>query len=331
MSTLGSMRLCVSRAWLVTPFIAMLGAHAADAQTDYRNLDAGRPLRVEDALVTPRMSLDVQLPNVRAEQYGNGVTRWRVDAKAAYGIASFSEVELRVPLIYVVPSGGASGSARTFGSAGVAIGATHAFGVETPNVPAIAIAAEVLLPAGALASPNATYSLKVIATKTVSFARVHLNAGGGSWSVRGAGLSDTTCVPRRFPLPGQDPGCGAPAIPDVPCSVAHEGPSVACFAPPASLAAAGAINPLASKGGRWFGAAGMDHSFGLSSTLVGVDVVAERFVGLYSLTDWTAEIGSRHQWSPRLVVDAGISRHLIGVLQSSGVTVGGAYAFSFAR
>ena len=75
----------------------------------------------------------------------------------------------------------------------------------------------------------------------------------------------------------------------------------------------------------------MDHAFGLSSTLVGVDVVAERFIGLYSLTDWTAEIGVRHQWSPQFVVDAGVSRKYSGVLQSTAVTVGGVYAFSLAK
>jgi hypothetical protein len=305
---------------------------AAFAQTDYRNIDAGQPLRIEDALVTPRASLDVEWPGPRVEKYGSGMTRWRFDPMATFGVASFSEIEVRVPFIYVVPP--ASAGARAFGMAGLAVGATHAFGVETPSVPAFAIGSEVLFPAGTLASPATTYVAKAIATKTFSLVRVHLNAGGGNYSVQNAAV-DTACVPRRFPLPGSDPGCGAPVIPDIPCSVAHEAVSMACMASNAPVLASAARAPATgsppSSGGRWFGGVGMDHAFGLSSTLVGVDVVAERFIGLYSLTDWTAEIGVRHQLNPQFVVDAGVSRKYSGVLQSTAVTVGGVYAFSLAR
>jgi hypothetical protein len=306
-----------------------LGARVVGAQTDYRNLEAGQPLRVEDALTAPRSSLELQLPSARFERYGSGVTRWRVDPQATFGVAAFSEIELRVPVIYVVPPGGAA-SARTLGVAGVALGGMHAFGLERAGIPAVAVGSEILIPAGSLASPSATYALKAIATKTLSIMRVHVNAGGGTWSIRTVPV-DTGCVRRRFPLPGQDPGCGAPVIPDIPCSVGQVAASLACMANVATALAPAATDAPSSHGGRWFAVVGADHAFGLSSTLLAADLVAERFVGLYAVTDWTAELGVRHQWSPQIVVDAGISRHFGGVLQSSGITIGGAYAFSVAR
>jgi hypothetical protein len=311
-------------------------SHVAGAQTDYRNLDAGRPLRVEDALVTPRWSFDVQLPSVRAERYGSGVTRWRAEPKVSYGIAPFTEVEVRVPVLYVIPL--PSAGARTSGVAGVAVSMAHAFGVETERVPGLSLGYEALLPAGSLASPRTTHALKAVVSKTLALARIHVNAGLGSYSVRSS-TADTACVRKKFVLPGMDPGCGAPVIPDVPCSVGTKEVSPAPDSPLQSSAmmcggemtAPPAPEALVSTGAHWSAAISADHSFGLASTLVGADLVAERFVGLYALTDWTAEVGLRHQWSPRLVVDAGVARHLAGVLQSTAVTLGATYAFSFAH
>jgi hypothetical protein len=305
----------------------------AMAQTDYANLDAGRPLRVEDAAVAALWSLDVQVTNLRVERFGSGVTRVRTDPKLAMGIAPFTELELRVPMLYVIPREGSG--ARTAGVAGMALGALHAFGVETPGRPALAVGAETLLPAGSLAAPHATYTLDGVVTKTLSFARVHVNAGIGSYSVR-ANAADTTCVRHRFAVPGTDPGCGAPVIPDVPCDasparVTADVPGIrgACAPPVAQMAAA--ASPPAMSGTHWSGAVGLDHAFALGSVLAAADIVAERFIGLYVPTDWTAEVGLRRQWSPTLVLDAGLARHFAGVLQSTALIVGGSYAVSLAR
>src|SRR2546423_5993008 len=205
------MRASAVRSPLYALCLAAATAGALRAQTDYRNLDAGRPLRVEDALVTPRWALDLQLPSARVERFAS-VDRWRLDPKATFGVAPFTEIELRLPVLYVVPR--APNGARSAGLAGVAVGAVHAFTLETPRVPGIAIGSEVLLPAGGLAAPRTSYALKVIATKTLPLLRVHLNAVAGNYSVRGSSqpLPDTACVP------GVNPGCGGSLlIPDVPC------------------------------------------------------------------------------------------------------------------
>jgi hypothetical protein len=300
----------------------------ANAQTSYRNLDAGRPLRVEDALVTPRGELDVQLPSPRVDAFGSGLQRWRVDPKLAYGVFPFTELEVRVPVLYLVPPAGAG--VRALGVGGVAISATHAFSLETPVNPGLSVAAELLTPAGSLAAPHATYAFKMISTRTFAAVRTHFNAAWGNYSVRGNG-ADTTCVPRRFPAPGSDPGCGAAQIPDFPCSKGASDVMSLCIPLPLPPAPPVTPKPLPTSGVHWSAALGADHSFALSSTLIGADVVAEQFVGLYAKTDWTVEIGARHQVNPFLVIDAGVARHFVGVLQSSGITIGGSYAISIAR
>jgi hypothetical protein len=246
----------------------------------------------------------------------------------AYGILPFTELEVRLPVLYVVPP--AASGVRTLGIAGVAISATRAFTVETSGLPGLSAGAELLMPTGSLAAPHATYAVKLISTRTFSALRVHLNAAWGNYSVRGSN-ADTACVPRRFPVPGSDPGCGAPLIPDFPCSKGLSGVSASCIPLPLPPAPPIVPPPPPTSGAHWSAAFGADHAFALSSTLVGADVIGERFVGLYAITDWTAEIGVRHQVNPNVVIDLGLARQFIGVLQSSGITIGGSYAVSIAR
>jgi hypothetical protein len=56
------------------------------------------------------------------------------------------------------------------------------------------------------------------------------------------------------------------------------------------------------------------------------DLFAERYVGLYMLTDWTAEVGMRRQFTPTLGLDAGIGRHFRGTSPSWIVTFGATYS-----
>jgi hypothetical protein len=304
----------------------------AGAQSDYFNLDAGRPTRIEDAVPTPRYELDLQLVPIRYELLSNGATRWRADPKLAYGVAPFTEIELRAPLLVVDPH--AAGSPITTGLGGLALGALHAFGVETGQVPALALAAEYLAPAGSLAARTGSFSLKAIATKTFALGRLHANAGIGSWSIRAPTGTSAQCP--RFRVPGGPPvpGCdnSQPAIPDSPCDMIPADPApvstdARATAPVASAQVAGAPvdAPPPTTGRRWMAGIGMDHAFALSSTLVTGDVVAERFIDLYAFTDWSAELGVRHQWSPQLTMDLGFARHFEGLLRSNAIVFGLAY------
>src|SRR5689334_16421240 len=79
---------------------AMAPLHSMRAQA-YYNLDAGRPGRVEDAAPAARYELELQLLPVRVERFASGATRWRSDPKLSFGVAPFTEIELRVPLLMV--------------------------------------------------------------------------------------------------------------------------------------------------------------------------------------------------------------------------------------
>jgi len=61
-----SMRRVLSMAGALATFAA---SRAARAQTEYYNLDASRPLRVEDAVPTERYGLDLDLAPARLERY----------------------------------------------------------------------------------------------------------------------------------------------------------------------------------------------------------------------------------------------------------------------
>jgi hypothetical protein len=85
------------------------------------------------------------------------------------------------------------------------------------------------------------------------------------------------------------------------------------------------FDPLRSVGMRWLAGAGIDHAFALSSTLVTADFVAERFAGLFAKTDMSAELGIRHQVTPQLGVDIGVTRHFVGLFRSNSLSFGVGY------
>ena len=316
----------IRRALTLCVACSSVAGSSARAQ-GYYNLDAGRPTRVEDALPTPRYELDVQFPSLRVESLSSGLRRWRIEPKMTYGIAPFTDVEVRAPFIVVASPDSNTPNKSGFG--GLAVGAMHAFGVERGTWPAVAIAGEWIAPVGTLAAQIGSYSIKGVATKTFEHARVHANVVYGTYSTRVSICS----LPRAINAP-TPPGCTAFAVPfDPPCDVipdTHEPSMIAARTMPLckSLTGSHATNaeesfdPTRSVGMRWMTGLGADHAFALASTLFSADVVAERFAGLFAQTDMSAEIGLRHQWSPRIVLDLGVARHFAGPLQSNSVTIG---------
>ncbi len=72
-------------------------------QTYYRNLDAGQPGRVEDADVMPRYSLAVMLAPLAFEHLSGGSSLYRAEPKLSYGFLPRTELEIRVPIVELVP------------------------------------------------------------------------------------------------------------------------------------------------------------------------------------------------------------------------------------
>ena len=304
----------------------------------YYNLDGGRPTRVEDASPAARYELSLQLLPLRFEQLASAGQRWRSDTKVSYGIAPFTEVEVRVPVLVVVPR--VADASVTTGVGGVAVGALRALNVETQALPALAVAGEFVMPIGGLAATFGSYSVKGLVTKTFSRLRLNVNAAFGTWSVRRrlpASLSCPTAVPPGTVPP---PGCGnyQPTVPDTPCDrITSGGASFACLPRTATLGEA-TVRSTSTRadtidgrlvGPRYMVGLGVDHAFALSSTLVSADVVIERYRHLYREADLVAELGLRRQWTPQIVVDLGVGRHFSGPIRSNTVTVGLSYDMPF--
>ena len=140
------------------------------AQTDYYNTDGGRPITVEDAYPTERYAFELQLAPLRLERANGGLYTWGIEPEIAYGILPRTHIEVGVPLAYV--DRGPLG--KTVGAAGLDISVLHNLNAETA-IPALGLAGELLLPFGGLASENAYFSAKGIATRTFTWARFHFN------------------------------------------------------------------------------------------------------------------------------------------------------------
>ena len=78
----------------------------------------------------------------------------------------------------------------------------------------------------------------------------------------------------------------------------------------------------ALSGPRYMAGLGVDHAFALSSTLLIADVVFERYVDLYDVDNVIAELGLRHQLTPQIVADIGVSQSIAGQVRSTSITFG---------
>jgi hypothetical protein len=76
-------------------------AATAAAQDEYRNLEAGRPVRISDATPTERYALDLDLTTVRLERLSLGRYRLQYEPRIAYGVLPRTEISLRVPSFFV--------------------------------------------------------------------------------------------------------------------------------------------------------------------------------------------------------------------------------------
>src|SRR6186997_1307973 len=132
MGSVGSWRIVVKRSGLVAILIALATPLGTGRAQGYYNLDSGRPGRIEDASPTARYELELQLLPVRFERFASGTTRWRSDPKLSFGIAPFTEIELRVPLLMIASS---TRGQSTAGVGGIAIGGLHALTLETGALP----------------------------------------------------------------------------------------------------------------------------------------------------------------------------------------------------
>ncbi|HEY0970126.1 MAG TPA: hypothetical protein VGE02_04005 [Gemmatimonadales bacterium] len=161
----------------ILPSVAIAAAMAlpwaaAGAQTDYFNTDAGRPLTVQDASVIERHVIELQAAPVRLERASGGRYSWGVEPELAWGVLSFTQLEVGLPLVV---QDGVGGADRRAGVAGVHLSLLHSLNTESRTLPAFALGAATLLPAGPLAPSSAYGTFTGVMTRSFGFGRVHLN------------------------------------------------------------------------------------------------------------------------------------------------------------
>jgi hypothetical protein len=140
---------------------------ATMAQTDYYNLDRGRPLTVEDPYPTERYALELQLATLRLERPAPGVWRWSWVPELAYGLAPRLQVELGAPFGYTDAVG-----ERRLEVEGLEGGLLYQLLWESRRAPAIGVAVDGVAPR----EGPATATLRALATRTWPALRLHLNA-----------------------------------------------------------------------------------------------------------------------------------------------------------
>ena len=238
-----------------------LHAGIAQAQASYRNLDAGFPVRVEDATVTERYALDLDFLNLRYDALSDSRNRFLYEPQVSYGMLPRTEVWVRLPSYYrertVTPRSGIAG----FG-----VGAMYQFTVETLHVPALALATELFQPVGRDALPS-SYSLKALLTRSFSPGRIHLNASIASFAVRTPPPLTVTC-----PGGGPPSSCAGSPLPplDGPCSIGSQStfsPTLYCAAPqPEALQTTQMVLPGDIQNHtHWLLGAGFDKEIGRAS------------------------------------------------------------------
>ncbi|MBC7896577.1 MAG: hypothetical protein H7066_14270 [Cytophagaceae bacterium] len=142
----------------------------ASAQTDYYNLDAGRPLRVEDALVIERHAFEWQVAPLRFSGARGRKTAFAVEPELAWGIMPRMQLEVGVPLRR-------EGEGRSaLGAAGVDVSLLYALNAETLSWPGLALSVGAVAPAGPFGPERMLVTVGGIATRTTSAGRVHVNA-----------------------------------------------------------------------------------------------------------------------------------------------------------
>lgn len=150
--------------------LALVESRPSAAQIDYRNLDAHRPVRTEDAYPIERYAFELAIPY----DYENGLAGEQAHVVApelAYGAFANAAIGLELPFAALRAPGGTD-----WGLAGPRLFALYNFNTEGPSLPALSLRGDVALPVGDLAGDDPQLTLTGIATRSWGLTRLHLNA-----------------------------------------------------------------------------------------------------------------------------------------------------------
>lgn len=155
-------------------FILLSLSGAAFGQADYRNLDPGRPIVIEDAQPIEFRAFEFQIGIPRYTDLRQGGYALSLDPELKWGFAKDWQAGLGGA--YVVSHDGETKS----GLNDTQLHLLYNFNQEGEHAPAVALRPELVLPTGAFGNDHLHASLKAIVSKTVGMNRVHLN---GSYAV----------------------------------------------------------------------------------------------------------------------------------------------------
>ncbi len=170
----------VNRGLLAFGLLALTSVEGI-SQVDYRNLDAGRPLRVEDAYPLEQKALEL-LAGWRAARRSGGAAH-EATASLTYGLLPNAQLEVGIGGGNIPDSAG-----RSTGLAGVDLAGLYNLWPERGALPAMAVHAGATLPVGGLAPEAAEAEVGAIATRSFGRQRLHLAGawGGERWWYGGA-------------------------------------------------------------------------------------------------------------------------------------------------
>jgi len=162
--------------------VFLVNARPALAQIDYRNLDDGRPVRVEDAYPVERYAFEFLVPY--GFERAQGATVHALVPELSYGMLRNLHVGVKLPLASGDPGSGGS----RLGLAGFRGLALLNLATESPRLPAVAVRVDGYLPAGSLGGSAANGSIELIGTRHFGRSRLHLNGayGVGRFDTRAA-------------------------------------------------------------------------------------------------------------------------------------------------
>lgn len=255
---------------VVIAFFATVAPLAA--QTDYYNTDRGRPVQIEDAYAAERYALELKLAPVRLERAAGGVYHWGIEPEIAFGFLPRTHIEFGVPLSFTESSAG-----KQSGVGGIEMSLFHNLNAETAGLPALGLRADVLAPVGSLAADGWYTSFTGIATRTMPWARVHVNgqytlgedivAGGSAIEASRwlAGLAVDKAFPLRSMLLTVEGFARKPLIAAEPDAEFTAGAGVRYQLSPTLAIDGGAGRRLNGGDQGWYVTFGTAYAFGLRS------------------------------------------------------------------
>ncbi len=159
--------------WLVLAVLAV--PVAARAQADYRNLDPGRPIAVEDAQPVEYRALELQFGVPRFSRESRGHWLFGFEPEFKWGIAP--DLHIGVSSEFVVAHID-DDTVTTFRDTQFHL--HYNFNQESRAWPAFAVRPELTIRSGALGSRHEHGALKLMLSKTLHHNRLHFN---GSYTV----------------------------------------------------------------------------------------------------------------------------------------------------